>query len=248
MRTGVWAIGVCLVFLGSAGAASGAVVTLTATRDATLIEENGQIANGAGLGLFAGHTGSDFGRRAIVRFDLSSIPAGATINSVTFTMNLTRALNGSYGVSLHRALSPWSEGPSHAGNENGQGSFAQPGDTTWTHAVYAGTLWNTPGGDFVSVPSATRMVGTALTAYSWNSTAALVADVQTWLDTPALNYGWFVLGDETRDTTARRFASRHYSNASMRPRVTIDYTPIPAPGAGVLAACGLVLLARRRGR
>lgn len=248
MRRDVCVVGLCLGLLGSAGTASGAVITLTATRDATLIEENGQIANGAGLGLFAGNTGSDFGRRAIVRFDLSSIPAGATINSVTFTMNLTRALNGSYAVSLHRALSPWSEGPSHAGNENGQGSFAQPGDTTWTHAVYAGTLWNTPGGDFVAQPSATRMVGTTLTAYAWNSTAALVSDVQTWLDSPALNHGWFVLGDETRDTTARRFASRQYSNASMRPRITIDYTPIPAPGVPALAACGLLVLARRRGR
>ena len=36
----------------------------------------------------------------------------------------------------------------------------------------------------------------------------MVADVQSWLDNPASNFGWLVLGDETAIATAKRFDTR----------------------------------------
>ena len=33
----------------------------------------------------------------------------------------------------------------------------------------------------------------------------MVADVQSWLDNPATNFGWLVLGDESDILTAKRF-------------------------------------------
>ena len=39
------------------------------------------------------------------------------------------------------------------------------------------------------------MVG-AIGQYTWSS-AQMVADVQGWLDNPASNFGWLMLGDES---------------------------------------------------
>ena len=64
-----------------------------------------------------------------------------------------------------------------------------------------------PGGDFSSTVSATQAVD-GNGAYVWGSTAQMVADVQGWLDSPAANFGWIVLGDEQQSTTAKRFDSR----------------------------------------
>ena len=41
----------------------------------------------------------------------------------------------------------------------------------------------------------------------WNSTTAMVSDVQGWVDNPGSNNGWMVIGDEANLTTARRFDS-----------------------------------------
>ncbi len=48
----------------------------------------------------------------------------------------------------------------------------------------------------------------------------MASEVQTWLDTPALNHGWILVGDETRSTTARRFSSRE---GSVPPALLIDF-------------------------
>jgi hypothetical protein len=57
-------------------------------------------------------------------------------------------------------------------------------------------------------------------------------DVQSWLDAPAFNYGWMLVGDESEGQTAKRFDSRQRVVASARPRLTIHYTPAPTGVAG----------------
>ncbi|MDX1763799.1 MAG: multicopper oxidase family protein, partial [bacterium] len=69
--------------------------------------------------------------------------------------------------------------------------------------------WIALGGDFALLASATATIpprGEAI----WDSATnpAMVADVQMWLDDPAMNFGWIVIGDETRISTTRRFDSR----------------------------------------
>ncbi|MCA9139279.1 MAG: hypothetical protein KDB00_21040, partial [Planctomycetales bacterium] len=59
---------------------------LTSIADNTLYEDDfGTLSNGAGDHLFAGRVAGQGGaalRRGVVKFDVSSIPSGATINSV----------------------------------------------------------------------------------------------------------------------------------------------------------------------
>jgi hypothetical protein len=99
-----------------------------------------------------------------------------------------------------------------------------PGDATWLHTFYPGSQWSTPGGDFVATISASKTVGAA-GAYTFASTANLVADVQMWLDTPAQNFGWIVRGNEASSGTAKRFSSREHQTAVLHPMLTVTFTP-----------------------
>ena len=47
-------------------------------------------------------------------------------------------------------------------------------------------------------------------------------DVQSWLDDPASNFGWLVLGDESEISTAKRFDTRE---SASPPVLTIIYRP-----------------------
>ncbi|MEK6675018.1 MAG: hypothetical protein AABZ47_05110, partial [Planctomycetota bacterium] len=79
-----------LVFLGcSCGALLADTVTITSSKDNTLYEDPlGGISNGVGYYMFAGKTGSSVLRRALIEFDIAgNVPAGATINSVSLTLN-----------------------------------------------------------------------------------------------------------------------------------------------------------------
>jgi len=78
--------------------------------------------------------------------------------------------------------------------------------------------------------TASQMVG-AIGQYTWSS-AQMVADVQGWLDNPATNFGWLMLGDESVFLTAKRFDTRE---SASPPVLAITYipsgTPTPTPTA-----------------
>lgn len=216
--------------------ASAATVTIQAAADATLFEDaTGQLANGSGTNLFAGRTTNNNAqllRRALVRFDLSSLPAGAVVTSAQVSLSLTRSrFAGDLPVDLHRVTASWSEGPS--ASAQGAGEPAQPGDTTWRHRTYPGVFWTQPGGDHVATPSSTRHVGGTGGPYLWPSTPQLVADVQGWLANPASNHGWMVRGFEGPITSAKAFATREAPVLADRPTLTVTYdAPPPTTGAG----------------
>jgi hypothetical protein len=224
-----------LALVACCGAAAQAdVVNLTPVADASIyLDDAGMLANGAGAGLFAGNNGFGEPRRCMIRFDLSSIPAGSTVTAATLTLHLSMTQPGSPTMEIRRCLTSWNEGPSVALGGGGAGAPAQAGDSTWLHTFYNTQFWQTAGGDFAASPSATMVVGDVLTFYSASS-AGLVADVQGWLTSPAANFGWFILGDEANFATAKRFDSREATNASFRPVLQVTFTP---PAGGCYANC-----------
>jgi hypothetical protein len=190
--------------------------------DNTLYQDGtGGLSNGAGQFMFSGVAGSL--RRALVRFDVAgSVPAGATITnaSLTLSMSRTNPTNSIVPISMHRVTSAWGEGTSDAGDPGGSGAAATPGDATWLHTFYPGSLWTTPGGDFVSAPSATTNVQ-GVGTYQWSG-PQLVADVQFMLDNPGSNFGWVLTSDESSMiTNAKRFNTRE--NSVNAPSLAIDY-------------------------
>jgi hypothetical protein len=199
-------------------------VELSPVADATLYEFRTTIlADGAGEGLFAGKTSALRElRRAVVRFDVASaLPRGAAVDSVVLRMECTRAsLGPPRTVQLHRLEADWSEGPSIAAGEGGQGAPAAAGDATWVHRRYPADVWQVPGGDFVSAPSASVTVA-GLGTFEWGPTLRLVADVQAWVDDPSTQHGWIVRGEEVEEKSTRRFGSRE---SATSPRLRVVFT------------------------
>jgi hypothetical protein len=129
--------------------------------------------------------------------------------------------------SLRRVLQSWEEGS----KPGLTGAPATEGEASWTMRVSPGTPWSQAGGalgsDFAATPSASvRVAGPE--RYTFNSTTNLVADVQTWVDSPASNFGWVLSSDlESLPETARRFGARE--DADRAAQLTIEYAPPPAP-------------------
>jgi hypothetical protein len=198
-------------------------VTLTAVRDNTLFESStGNLSNGAGPVFFSGRTNGGSIRRALVRFDFATIPAGATVDSVQLHLHVSRSPDSvPRNFDVHRVLADWGEGTSNT--SQGTGTTATTNDATWIHRFRPGTLWTNAGGDFVATASASLVV-ISEGNYVWRG-PGLTANVQNWLGMPATNFGWLLRGNETTSQTARRFDSRENSTPANRPRLVVFYTP-----------------------
>ncbi len=199
-------------------------ISLGSAADATLIQEpTGEYALGAAYNVYAGRIGDNGGatiRRGLMRFNFSAIPAGSTITSVTLRLYMSQTQSGSQSVGLHRCSLAWTEGTAFA--FGGAGTNAGIGDSTWNFQVYPTVPWPTPGGAFAATASATKAVS-AVGFYSWSSTAALVADVQSWVNNPASNHGWVLKGNEAASATVKRFESREA--AANQPLLVVNYLP-----------------------
>lgn len=206
-------------------------ISLAPVKDNTLYEYTGtDLSNGAGDYFFAGTTAADgLVRRGVLAFDVAgSLPTGAIIDSVSLTLEVSRvATNTSRTTSLHRLTADWGEGTSHADGQEGGGIEATSGDATWRHTSYDTSFWTAQGGDYATTASASLGVGGNGT-YTWTSTS-MANDVQGWLDSPATNFGWIVIGVEDTNETAKRFNTRE--NSSGQPTLTINYTPPSGTGA-----------------
>jgi hypothetical protein len=215
-------------------AARSASVTLNPSKDNTIYSDSDTLSNGAGTRVFAGENGGGFFRRGLIRFDLSSVPGNAVIDSVTVKLSVVTAHAVLVPVKLHRLLADWGESTSigvGGGGGEGGGGKAQPGDATWLQRFYLApaALWTNPGGDFNATASATKNV-LSLGSYTWRS-ATLNADVAAWVANPAQNFGWEVVGGETAPSTAKAFGSRQNTDVNSRPVLTVYYTVTTGVGA-----------------
>jgi hypothetical protein len=220
---------ILITVLGYAGvrSASAAIIVINPSKDNTLYEYDpaeGDTSNALGLYFFAGETGMGELRRGVIAFDIAGhIPEGSTITAVSLSMNMSRTATETVRtVELHKLLADWGEGTSDAPGEEGDGAPATSNDATWRHRFFDTILWTNEGGDFSATVTASQSVG-AIGQYTWTS-VQMVADVQEWLDNPANNFGWLLLGDESTIATAKRFDTRE---SASPPVLTIQYTPAP---------------------
>ena len=205
-----------------------AQATLTPSKDNTLYENSGgNTSNGAGEWIFAGKTkNGGLIRRAVMAFDIvSAVPAGATIESATLKLHMSKSRAGPETVKLHRLLGDWGEGASDASANEGGGTRSASGDATWKHRFFSSDDWQTLGGDFSAEASASASVA-GVGDYVWSSTSQMVDDVQSWLDDPSTNAGWILIGNESSNETTKRFYSRENSDTSKRPLLAITFTTL----------------------
>ncbi|EDY22180.1 hypothetical protein CfE428DRAFT_0305 [Chthoniobacter flavus Ellin428] len=242
------------------------VVTIGAAHDTTIFQNNVNNAAGGGPGIFAGTNGAISPRRGLMSFDLSSIPAGATITNVqlTLTVGQIAGSGGSGGMStetigLFEITRPWGEGTAESGATSmggtGQGAAAANGDATWNQSAFGQTSWTNPGGDFVSTASASLTLTNAQPglSFTWLSTSQLVSDVQGWLDTPSTNDGWELINADEKDgTTFDAFYTREAAEAGATsgelPSLQVTFT-VPEPTTGALMTFALLgMVSARRSR
>lgn len=222
------------------------MVEIGAMKDNTLYEDaTGAQSNGSGEHFFAGRTALGEIRRGLIAFDVAgAVPAGATIDNVALTLNMSRTIVGVEPVSLHRALADWGEGASDAPGQEGIGALPETGDATWLHTFFPSDFWISPGGDFDPVASASQDVD-GNGPYTWTS-ATMIAEVQGWLDDPTVNFGWVVGGDESGGPTAKRFDTKENAVVLLRPVLTIEFTPEPdvpaTSGIGLVVTASLLLV------
>lgn len=259
MKTWAWMLTVGIGLAAAAPPGRAEQLTLTTSRDSTLIEVptsgSAQLSNGSGPSLFVGRTNQNPGtarRRGLLYFDLSAIMPGSQINSVTLTLHVTQGLTNAAhpSMELFALLAEFGEAGSFAAG--GAGDAAQAPDATWFYNQFATSPWTTAGGDFGAAASASASVAPGMTVVTWTG-AGLVNDVQNWVDGLQENFGWLLRGNEAQSGSARGFGTRENPNAALRPELTIDYTPpsvVPAPPGLVLmgvGALGLLVRYRRRG-
>lgn len=216
-------------------------ITLAPTADATLIEAMPENSLGGASFLNAGTTQNYTRNHGLIRYDpRQKIPPGARITSVRMTLEVLQRPRDGFAalqLGLYRLLQPWGEGitlPVRPDTSPGLGGPAADGDATWTHRFFNTTnTWAEPGGapgiDFNAAPSVAILVFSVDDSpYEFPSTPPLVADVQSWLDAPELNFGWMLRPvDEAPNFTARRYGSRE---GDLPPVLFVEYvdtTPRP---------------------
>ncbi len=203
--------------------------TATFTSVADTFINSGNPANNAG-----GHAWFDAGtdgqltpgvRRGLLRFDLSSLPSGAVITSAVVRLTVIQVPGASPADStfdLRRLMASWGEGT----NTGNNGAPALTGNANWTARILGTATWTSPGalGDAAATASASTPVGSAFnTTYQWSG-AALVNDVQLWVNNSSLNFGWLLQSQsEGTSRSVRGFAARE-SGVNM-PSLQIGYTP-----------------------
>lgn len=187
-------------------------------------------SNGKGFYLFSGNTSNNFSRRALIAFDLSTVPKGVTILSATLELTISKTLSGPKNQSLYLLTGNWGEGTTDALGQEGAGINAAAGDATWISNFHLTSIWTAPGaeGDYVTTPSASAPAGSEGTKVVFTD-PRMVNDVQNWIDASLPNYGWILIGDESGASTSKRYNSADNTEvpSGERPRLFISYTSLP---------------------
>ena len=171
-----------------------AVTTVNAVKDTYIKKKKVDENYGAATELIIDRETNDL-HRALLQFDFSAIPAGATINSATLKMQATD-VGGDLSVAVYEVLQSWSEG---TGN-------GDAGEANWNNRM-ASTAWSTAGGSFNPTAVAT-IFNPAAGQHAWNVTPL----VQAWVAGTKTNNGLMVAspdggGDRTVTYSSREGAT-----------------------------------------
>ncbi|MEN6496434.1 MAG: DNRLRE domain-containing protein, partial [Thermoguttaceae bacterium] len=135
----------------------------------------------------------------LMKWDLSGLPAGSTVQSASLTINVTNPTGGTY--ELHALNRDWQEG------------------SNWRNTG-TGSRWQGPGASGSEDRDAT-VLGTVTTTVQGTAEIQLneagIAEVQSWIDDPASNYGFAIQGTGID-------AGNGDAETSVRPNLTLDYT------------------------
>ena len=148
-------------------------------------------------------------QRALVQFDLSSVPSGSTVTAATLELQAT-GIDGLLTIDAYQVQQSWSETT-----------------VTWNQRS-SGTNWSTAGGAFDATP---------LDSISTNQTGIHSFDVtslvQDWVDGAAQNYGLLIGSPDGGGNRTVTYDSRE---GSVKPRLVIHYENNNSPPTDISPA------------
>jgi hypothetical protein len=154
--------------------------------------------------------------RALLKFNMSSLPANAVITDAYVELTKTGGSNTAANFAVHRVTKAWTEGISSCSGSTGASSWSQR---------QSGTAWTTAGGDYNATPESTISVGNNA-KYAWN-----VKDlVLGWQNGTIPNNGILLKMVSESTINEKKFASSEEGDATERPVLVITYLVDPIAG------------------
>lgn len=207
--------------------------------DTFITDEDSVVNNGASVDLLIGDLGTGEHFRSLLKFDIGSIPADATINSAVLSLYCyAQESETDYTAFVHRALVEWFEGVmdwDDPGDTDGSNWYERNGNNQATEDWVGGyDSGGVSGDDWDATETDEAEVVDVGERVEWD----LAADVQDFLDGVEDNHGWFILGEEGIDSSRKFFYSTDSADEDLHPKLTIDYTPSETVPAGVASCCG----------
>lgn len=197
------------------------------TTDAILASDADSNANLGGYETLENYYGSSEVRRTLLRWDISEIPAGATIESASVELYRHDGYAESeLEIGMYVVTREWTEG---TGNDFWPGGGYIPDGVTWS-TCDGSDAWSSAGGDYDTTTDygngANGIVDTATlpidTGNGWISMDATGA-VRDWVENGRPNYG-LLLRPLSGEYTYHYFRSRNDGTAAERPRLAVTYS------------------------
>ena len=162
--------------------------------------------------------------RALLEFDLDTLPFGARIENAT--LELYNETNATGTVNLHRLTSAWVEGTC-------DGNPCAADGANWNTSD-GSTLWSSAGGDIEPTAIAT----TSVTPNAWNGWD-ISNLIRGWVSGELVNNGLLL---KSTDAGNIRFTSSDSPTTNQHPKLTITYTCECGVSCQTPAGSGNVLL------
>jgi RHS repeat-associated protein len=155
--------------------------------------------NGTSQTMTVGSAGSN-NTRALLRFDMRTIPSGVPISSATLQMYATGTTGA---INAHRSAAEWIE------------------DSSWILRVWPGITWGAQGGDYDPTASAASSGGFGLHWDSWNLTSLM----QDWVSGNKSYFGVELkYGSENGSQPTINWAADGFARSiALRPKMTVTY-------------------------
>ncbi len=189
---------VALLSKDSAKPANSMTQILDTVADTDIYEGTTGINYGTSIDIVAGRDNAGKQDKILIKFDLSGLPAGATLTSATLRLNLVGTSGtGTFNIGLYKIIKTWIE-------------------TTATWSNFSS------GGNYDSTQQAVTSV--ALGSTGFKEWAVPVVMVNGWIAAPSTNYGLALVFESSTKGPDYQFASKENTTVANRPQLVINYT------------------------